>query len=138
MLHTNIYSALMYGLFSRMVATFEIPKKPQTSHIRQMAVVHAQINLHMYSSADNTQCVHTKTCWASWKPLKQQLPLAKIGVTDLLLLLSCITQKKFLVDVICFHYKPTDLPSDSTDKHVCSYDSFEWELKLCHLSLYLY
>lgn len=88
MLHTNIYSALMYGLFSRMVATFEIPKNPQTSHIRQMAVVHAQINLHMYSSADNTQCVHTKTCWASWKPLKQQLCLAKIGVNDLLFLLS--------------------------------------------------
>lgn len=95
MLHTNTYSALMYGLFSRMVATFEIPKNPETSHIRQMAVVHAQINLHMYSSADNTQCVHTKTCWASWKPLKQQLRLAKIGVTDLLLFFLVLLKKKF-------------------------------------------
>lgn len=57
----------------------------QTSHIRQMAVVHAQINLHMYSSADNSQRVRSEICWAGWKPLKQQLCLAKIGITDLLI-----------------------------------------------------
>lgn len=69
MLHTNIHSAVMYGLLSRMAATLGIPEKPQTSHIRRMAVVHAQINLHVYSSADNTHHVHTKTLWARWKQL---------------------------------------------------------------------
>lgn len=72
------------------------PKLATSSCIRQMAVVHAQINLHMYSSADNTQCIHTETCWATWEPLKQQLCLAKMGVSDLLLLLSWITQLKNL------------------------------------------
>lgn len=58
-------------------------KKTQNSHIRQMAVVHSQINLHMYSRADNSQHVCSEICWAGWKPLKQQLCLAKIGITDL-------------------------------------------------------
>lgn len=91
MLHTNISSAVMYGPLSRMVATFGIPKKPQTSHIRQMAVVHAQINLHVYSSADNTH--HVRTLWARCKQLKQQLCSVKTDITDSLFLLSGITQK---------------------------------------------
>lgn len=91
MLHTNISSAVMYGPLSRMVATFGIPKKPQTSHIRQMAVVHAQINLHVYSSADNTH--HVRTLWARCKQLKQQLCSVKTDITDSLFLLSGIAQK---------------------------------------------
>lgn len=81
---SNVWSS------QRMVATFGIPKKPQTGHIRQMAVVHAQINLHVYSSTDNTHHIHTKTLWARWKQLKQQLCLLKIDVTDLLFFLELL------------------------------------------------
>lgn len=68
----------------------EYQKKPQTSHIRQMAVVHAQINLPVCSSADNIHHIHTKTLWARWKQLEQQLCLVKIGVTDSLFFLELL------------------------------------------------
>lgn len=128
-LHTHIYSAVMYGLLSRMVATFGIPRKPQTSHIRQMAVVHAQINLHVCSSADNTHHVHTKTLWARWKQLEQQLCLVKIGVTDWLFFLELVKNfgryQRFLLETFqlaqCFHCQ------------ACGCDSFKWALKFHHL-----
>lgn len=112
MLHTNVYSAVMYGLLSRMVATFGIPKPPKlATSDKWLLCMHRLIC--MCIAALTTPVSPYQNIMGRMKTTETAVVLSKDGC-------YWFAHSSFwnLVDTICFYYKPSNLHSVSIAKRV--------------------